>query len=163
MFFMWIVLVAHHHADITWALLTHLVRDRPGYSGRYSDSLQAGRPGDRIWWEQRFSHPCTPALGLTQPPLQRESDLFPGGKATDEWRWPHARIKRRDKRKSSATPLLPFWAFMARSTVNFTPFNITPEINAHTFNFSFHVKHREKKLIMKNNLACHYLNLCFLT
>jgi len=38
---------------------------------RYSDSLQAGRSGDRMQVGRRdFPHPFGPALGLTQPPIQ---------------------------------------------------------------------------------------------
>ena len=37
-------------------------------------------------WRQDFPHPSTPALGLTQPPVQWATGLIPGGKAAGAWR-----------------------------------------------------------------------------
>jgi len=39
--------------------------------------------GIESYGKRDFPHPCRPALGPTQPPLQRESDLFTGRKATE--------------------------------------------------------------------------------
>ena len=50
-----------------------LVIGRAGQLSRYSDSLQLGRSGD-----QDFPHSSRPALGPTQPPIQRVSGLTRG-------------------------------------------------------------------------------------
>jgi hypothetical protein len=55
----------------------------------------------------------------TQPPVQWAPGLFSGGKTAGAWRWysPH-QVPR--QKKSTAIPLLPVWAFMTCSNVNFT-------------------------------------------
>ena len=52
---------------------------------RYSDSLQAGRSGDRIPVGARFSEPLHSGPAPTpKPPIQYR--LIPGGKAAEAWR-----------------------------------------------------------------------------
>jgi len=53
----------------------------------YSDSLQAGRSGDRILVRARFSTLHELALGLTQSPVQWVPGLFPRGNVAVLWCW----------------------------------------------------------------------------
>jgi len=44
----------------------------------YSDSLRAGRSGERIPVAARYSHPSRPALDPTQPPIPWVSGHYRG-------------------------------------------------------------------------------------
>jgi len=57
----------------------------PGYPSRYSDSLQAGRTGDRITVGSRLSALSRPALGPTQNPI-KWVPFFPWTKEAGTWR-----------------------------------------------------------------------------
>ena len=50
--------------------------------------LRAGRPGDRIPVEARFSLPVQIGSKVYLPYCTRASCLFPGDKAPGTWRWP---------------------------------------------------------------------------
>ena len=53
----------------------------PGWNSRYSDSLRAGRPGDRIPGEVRFSAPVQTGPGTHPASYTMGTGSFPGGKA----------------------------------------------------------------------------------
>ena len=42
--------------------------------------------GIESWWGKVFPHPSIPAMGSTQPPIQRVPGFLPGGKAAAAWR-----------------------------------------------------------------------------
>ena len=59
-----------------------------GRDGSLGIATRYGLDGPAIecQWGRDCPHPSRPALGLTQPPIQRVPGLFPGGKAAGAWR-----------------------------------------------------------------------------
>jgi hypothetical protein len=86
----------------------------------YSESLRAGRSGDRIPVEARFSAPVQTGPGAYPASCTMVTGSFPGvkrpGRGVDHPPPSSAEVKR----KSRAVPLLPLWAFMSCSRVKFT-------------------------------------------
>ena len=66
------------------SIINFLVKG-PGQLGRYSDSLRAGRAGDRIPVGARFSAPVRTGPGGPPSLLYNEYRLFSGGKAAGAW------------------------------------------------------------------------------
>jgi hypothetical protein len=56
-----------------------------GQSSLYSDSIRAGRSGDRIQVGRDFRHPFRLVLGPTQPSIKCVLGFLPTGKAADSW------------------------------------------------------------------------------
>jgi hypothetical protein len=87
------------------------------YSGsRYSDSLRNGRAGDRIPVGARFSAPVQTGPGAHPASYTMGTGSFPGvkrpGRGVDHPPPYSAEVR--------AIPLLPVWAFVTCSRVNFT-------------------------------------------
>jgi len=68
------VATSSHKAVSTFFTIVPLY-NRPGYLRSYSDSLRAGRSGDRIPEGARFSATVQNVRGTTQPPIQWVSGL----------------------------------------------------------------------------------------
>ena len=66
--------------DRTALLSEHLRKRRPGYLSRYSDSLRAGRSGDRIPVWARFSAPVQTGPGAHPTSYTMGTGPFPGVK-----------------------------------------------------------------------------------
>ena len=95
-------------------------RTRMGQLSRHGDSLRAGRSGDRIpVGGPLFPYPFRPAVGTTQPPLQRVPGLFPGGKAAERGA-DHPPTSSAEVRKKYSYTLLPLWDFVAGSMAKLT-------------------------------------------
>ena len=58
----------------------------PGWFSRYSDSLRAGRSGDRIPVVARFSAPVQTGPGTHPASYTMGTGSFPGGKVAGAWR-----------------------------------------------------------------------------
>jgi hypothetical protein len=90
----------------------------PGQLSRYSDSLWAGRPGDRISVRARFSAHVQTGSGAQPASYTMGSGSLPGvnrpGRGVDHPSPSSADVKER------AIPLLPHWTFVACYRVNFT-------------------------------------------
>ena len=84
---------------------------------RYSDSLQAGRSGDRIPVGARFSAPVQTGPGVHPASCTMGSGSFPGVKLPEAWRWPSTSSGDVKEYSYTSTPLC---AFMACCRVTFT-------------------------------------------
>jgi hypothetical protein len=67
------------------------------------------------WGWGDFPHPSRPALGPTQPPIQWAPGVKRPGFGVE-----HPLPSSVDVKERVELPLLPFWVFVARSSVNFT-------------------------------------------
>jgi hypothetical protein len=65
-----------------------IVLREPGSLSRYSNSLRAGRCGDRIPVGAWFSAPVQTGPGAHPASYKMGTGSFPGGKAAGAWRWP---------------------------------------------------------------------------
>jgi len=63
-------------------------RTEPGWLSRYSDSLRAGRSGDRIPVGARYSAPVQTGFEVHPVCYTVGSGSSPGGKTAGAWRWP---------------------------------------------------------------------------
>jgi hypothetical protein len=91
-------------------------------SVRIATSYGLDCPGIESRWERDLLHPFRSALGPKQPPTQAVPGLFPGGKAAGAWCWPPTPscTEVKERVEVRGTPLLPLWAFVAFSRVNFS-------------------------------------------
>ena len=87
--------------------------------GRYSYSLRAGRPGDRIPVGVRFSAPVQTDPGHIQPPIQWVPGFFPGVKRPGRG-GNHAPTSSAEVKERVELYLYSSSAFMAFSRANFT-------------------------------------------
>jgi hypothetical protein len=85
--------------------------------GRDSDSLRAGRPGDRIPVGAGFSAPIQTSPGTHPPSYTTAPGLSPGLSARGVALTTHTHQQL--GLKSRATNLLPLWVFLACSRVKF--------------------------------------------
>jgi hypothetical protein len=77
------------HGSLKLNSIKHWIENEcEGYRSQYSDSLRAGRSGDRISVGRHIPHPSRPTLGTIQSVVQLVLGLFPEGKAAGVWRWP---------------------------------------------------------------------------
>ena len=94
---------------------------RPGQLSRYSDSLRAGRSGDRIPVGARFSALAQTGPGAYPASSTMGTGSFPGvngpGRGADH---PLSPKRRGHERVELYLPLLTIWAFVACQRENFT-------------------------------------------
>ena len=72
--------------------------------GRYSDSVRAGRSGDRISVGARFSAPVQTGPGAYPASYTVGTGSFPGGKEAGTWRWPPTPYIAEDKERVELSP-----------------------------------------------------------
>jgi hypothetical protein len=80
-----------HLKHITWFTsisLFSVMYTEPAWRSRYSDSLRAGRSGDRIPVGARFSAPIQTSSEAHPASCTMGTGSFPGVKAAGAWCWP---------------------------------------------------------------------------
>ena len=98
------------HTTTPYFSYVQLVTGGPGYRSWHSDWLRAGRSGDRIPVDTRFSTPVQTSPGPTQLSVQFVPCLFPDGNMALAWRWPPpttSHVALRLKKGYSYTSTLP--------------------------------------------------------
>jgi hypothetical protein len=68
--------------------LTEILNLKNHYHSRYSNLLRAGRSGDRIPVEARFSATIQTGSWAHPASYKKGTRSFPGGKVAGAWRWP---------------------------------------------------------------------------